>query len=358
MADELRKKIMNCAVQANIALGIALADRLKLFEALAKVGTETSPAHFEEIAKAANLKPRYTKELLALLACSDIIQVMPNGEHFYIPKESEEVFSPSSEIKDKSLSLCSFVPLHASVFESIAKVIQKDGPLGMDYSNYTDFYGTMDQFSIALHKKHLIPDLIPMTGMKEKLIEGIQFLDVGCGSGFHICELAQAFPKSHFTGIDLTDSAISKANERKTKMLLPNVEFFQQNAKSMNSEWTNKFDMVMIFDACHDQCRPDLAVKEIYRVLKDGGIFAMIEIDGTSNVFEDKQAFGPTACAFYSASVFHCLAVGSNSEDALGMGTMMGTKKGTKLLNDAGFQNVEVLKVPFFDFNVLYLAKK
>jgi ubiquinone/menaquinone biosynthesis C-methylase UbiE len=362
MSDELRKKLMNCAVQANIALGVALANRLNLFEAIAKVGTEKSPAHFEEIAKIANLKPRYTKELLAILACSEIIEVMQDGEHFYIPKESQEVLAPISsseeEIKDKSLSLCSFVPLHASVFENIAKVIEKDGPLGMDYSNYSDFYGIMDQFSIALHKKHLIPDLIPLTGMKEKLIEGIQFLDVGCGSGFHICELAKAFPKSHFTGIDLTDSAISKANERKSQMLLPNVEFFQQNAKSMNSEWSTKFDMVMIFDACHDQCRPDLAVKEIYRVLKDGGIFAMIEIDGTSNIFEDKQTFGPAACAFYSASVFHCLAVGSNSEDALGMGTMMGTKKGTKLLNDAGFENVKVLKVPFFDFNVLYLAKK
>ena len=40
----------------------------------------------------------------------------------------------------------------------------------------------------------------------------------------------------------------------------------------------------------------------------------MVEIDGTSNVYEDKSTFGPTACAFYSASVFHCLAVGSNSQ--------------------------------------------
>jgi ubiquinone/menaquinone biosynthesis C-methylase UbiE len=356
MADELRKKLMTCAVQANIALGIALANKLNLFQALAATSNESSPAHYEEVAKYANLKPRYTKELLALLACSDIIEVTTDGEHFYIPEANREVFA--SEIKDKSLSLCSFVPVHATVFENIAEIIQKDGPLGMDYSNYGSFYGIMDQFSIALHKKHLIPDLIPMTGMKEKLSEGIEFLDVGCGSGFHICELAQAFPKSRFIGIDLTDSAILKSNERKTQMSLSNVEFFQQNAKSMNPEWSNKFDMVMIFDACHDQCRPDLAVKEIYRVLKPGGLFAMVEIDGTSNVYEDKKAFGSTACAFYSASVFHCLAVGSNSQDALGMGTMMGTKKGTKLLNDAGFNEVKVLKVPFFDFNVLYLAQK
>jgi ubiquinone/menaquinone biosynthesis C-methylase UbiE len=356
MADEIRKKLMTAAVQANIALGIALADRTNLFKALASVSSESAPAHYSEIAKYGNLKPRYTKELLALLACSDIIEVTPDGDHFYIKDAAKEIFT--SEIKDKSVAFSTFVPLHAAVFDNIAEVMKNEGPLGMDYSNYGSFYGIMDQFSIVLHKKHLVPDLIPMTGMKEKLIEGIEFLDVGCGSGFHACELAQAFPKSHFSGIDLTDSAILKANERKSQMLLPNVEFFQQNAKSMNPEWNNKFDMVMIFDACHDQCRPDLAIKEIHRVLKPGGIFAMVEIDGTSNVHQDKLTYGPAACAFYSASVFHCLAVGSNSEDALGMGTMMGIKTGTKLLNDAGFENVKVQKIPFFEFNVLYLAQK
>ena len=49
----------------------------------------------------------------------------------------------------------------------------------------------MDQFSVTLHKKHLVPDLIPMTGMKEKLAKGLEFLDVGCGSGFHVCELGK-----------------------------------------------------------------------------------------------------------------------------------------------------------------------
>ena len=84
----------------------------------------------------------------------------------------------------------------------------------------------------------------------------------------------------------------------------------------------------------------------------------MIEIDGTSNIYEDKKILGVSACAFYNGSVFHCLAVGSNTPDALGMGTMMGTKRGSKLLTDAGFPEVKVEKIPFFSFNVLYLAKK
>ena len=118
---------------------MALADRLELFPALAAVGSESSPAHYTDVAVKASLKPRYTKELLALLACSEIIEVTPDGDHFFIPDSFLEVLAPKN-IKDKAVSFCSIVPLFASVFDSIAEVYRKDGPLGMDYVNYGNFY--------------------------------------------------------------------------------------------------------------------------------------------------------------------------------------------------------------------------
>ncbi|KAE9548268.1 hypothetical protein FO519_008516 [Halicephalobus sp. NKZ332] len=354
-ADDLRNKLMTAAIQGNLALSIALANHLKLFQAIIASGSEESPASYSSIASQAGLKPRYTKELLGVLACGDIIEVTSDGEHFYIPNFNLEVLS--SQIKDKGLSLCSFIPLHAGVFNEIAEVFKKDGPLGMDYSSYNGFYKTVES-ATPLHKKHLVPDLVPMTGMKEKLENGIEFLDVGCGSGFHICELAAHFPKTNFTGIDITPTAIENSESRKKEMDLQNVNFHERNAQSLDENWTDKFDMITIFSSFHDQCRPDLSIKEIHRVLKPGGTFAMIEIDGTSSIFEDKKTFGNFACAFYTPSVFHCLAIGSNSPDALGMGAMMGTKRGSKLLTDAGFTDLEIQKIPFFTFNVLYLAKK
>lgn len=356
MADEMRLRIKNAAVQGNIALGISLADRLGIFSALDKAGSETSPAHYEAVAKEAKLKPRYTKELLSLLSCGDIITVVPDGEHFYLNPAQAEVLN--STVKDTGVGMCLFLSLHAQAFHPISEVFQLSGPLGMEYANYDDFYSVMDEFSISLHKKHLISDLVPLTGMKEALESGISFLDVGCGNGFHIAELAQAFKKSTFTGVDLTPVAVKKANERIEKLGLTNATFIQTDARAMNSTWNDKFEFVMIFDACHDQCRPDLVLKEIYRVLKPGGVFAMVEIDGTSNVYEDRQKFGIKCAAMYSSSVFHCLPVGSNTPDALAMGTMMGTKKGRELLFGAGFTDVKIENIPFFELNVLYLAKK
>lgn len=79
--------------------------------------------------------------------------------------------------------------------------------------------------------------------------------------------LAQHFPKSNFIGVDITESAIKKANEQKTQKNVQNVELVCMDAKQLRSEWTDKFDLVLIFDACHDQCRPDLVrVREKIRV--------------------------------------------------------------------------------------------
>uniref|UniRef100_A0A7E4ZZE7 Methyltranfer_dom domain-containing protein n=1 Tax=Panagrellus redivivus TaxID=6233 RepID=A0A7E4ZZE7_PANRE len=175
MSEDLRQRILNVAVQSNIALGISLADRLGIFPALGKTGSEAAPAHYDAVAKEAGLKPRYTKELLALLACGDIITVTPDGDHFYMSPAAAEVLN--SPIKDKGVSLCLFVPMHAQVFNPISEVFQLNGPLGMEYANYGDFYGTMDELSASLHKKHLVPDLVPLTGMKEALEAGISFLD-------------------------------------------------------------------------------------------------------------------------------------------------------------------------------------
>ncbi|KHJ74883.1 hypothetical protein OESDEN_25501, partial [Oesophagostomum dentatum] len=82
----------------------------------------------------------------------------------------------------------------------------------------------------------------------------------------------------------------------------------------LDDDWSDKYDWVTIFDAAHDQMRPDLCLKEIYRVLKPGGIFSMVEVDGTSNIYKDKQELGDAAALQYADSLFHCLPLGSNSE--------------------------------------------
>ncbi|KJH50632.1 methyltransferase domain protein [Dictyocaulus viviparus] len=132
---------------------------------------------------------------------------------------------------------------------------------------------------------------------KERLEEGgMVCLDVGCGKGVHSALLAETYPNSNFSGIDITMEAVQSANQQRKSNgeRFDNLAFFQMNAAQMDADWSEKFDLVTIFDACHDQMRPDL-------------------VNGTSNVFTDRNNIGSIAAQMYGCSLFHCLPVGSNS---------------------------------------------
>jgi ubiquinone/menaquinone biosynthesis C-methylase UbiE len=51
-------------------------------------------------------------------------------------------------------------------------------------------------------------------GLIERLEEGIDVLDVGCGSGRALNLLAHTFPNSSFVGYDFSEEAIARAAPR------------------------------------------------------------------------------------------------------------------------------------------------
>ncbi|XGW05818.1 hypothetical protein V3C99_016294 [Haemonchus contortus] len=354
---EFQKRLMQIGIHGTISAIIALGYELHLFVALAKVGSEEKPATPKQVADESECKERYVKEWLSVMATGEIIEVNEE-EKFWIPKE--RVADLTSGV---NLQMNLFLPLHLKSFDSLCAVFKKDGPLGLKYSDFTGFYKVMSEFSESLHKKHLVSDFIPALGsdLPARLKEGgLTCLDVGCGNGFHAAFLAQNFPNSKFTGIDVISEAVDQANQRRKDdgQAFDNLTFIQMDAGKMDLNWSNKFDMVTIFDACHDQMRPDLCLKEIHRVLKPGGVFGMLEIKGSSNVYTDRKEIGLFSAQLYGASVFHCLPVGSNSPDALGLGTMWGKERAVKLLKEAGFNNISVVPTPQFAINVLYVCKK
>lgn len=348
---------MQIGIDGTISAAIALGKRLNLFDALLKVGSEEHPATPAEVAEASGCKERYVKEWLSTMATAEIIEVNED-ERFWIKKENIEDLTCGT-----ALEFSSFLPVLLEAYNSVCEVFKKDGPLGLNYSDYSGFYEVMASCSESLHKKHLISDFVPALGpdIKDRLEQGgMVCLDVGCGNGFHAALLAENFPKSNFSGIDVTLEALHLANQqrRENGEAFNNLVFIQMDASKMEADWTDRFDVVTIFDACHDQMRPDLCLKEIHRVLKPGGVFGMLEERGSSNVFIDRKEMGVLAAQEYGCSMFHCLPVGSNSPDALGLGAMWGEKRALKLLEEAGFTNVSVVTTPNFLINVLYVCKK
>uniref|UniRef100_A0A0N5A6S9 Methyltranfer_dom domain-containing protein n=1 Tax=Parastrongyloides trichosuri TaxID=131310 RepID=A0A0N5A6S9_PARTI len=341
-----------------LTLSVSLASELKVFEVLGSISSKDHPVSAEEVAEKGDFKPRYIQELLSALACGDIIEVTECGTKFWMIDEKKAVLvNPNTS---SSLSMFTSLPSFGKVYYDIKNVCKKDGPLGMQYDAYDNFYSTMASFSESLHKKYLKPEVVPLSEMKEKLEseEKTECLDVGCGNGFHVLELAKYYPNSNFTGLDITKHAIDQANNKLKNENLKNVTFVNMNAAEMKKEWDNKFDWITIFDACHDQCRPDLSLKEIHRCLKPDGVFTMVEIKGSSNCYTDKKMNPYFSMMLYSISLFHCLPVGNSTKDALGLGAMWGQERAIKMLKEAGFSSVEIVPTPFFPLNLMYKCKK
>src|ERR1700760_1173924 len=98
-------------------------------------------------------------------------------------------------------------------------------------------------------------------GLTDRLRDGIDVADVGCGSGHAVNLMAAAFPRSRFTGFDFSAAGIAAARAEAAREGRTNVRFEQRDAARLDE--TARFDFITTFDAVHDQARPDLMLDGI-----------------------------------------------------------------------------------------------
>ena len=118
---------------------------------------------------------------------------------------------------------------------------------------------------------------------------------------------------------------------------------------------STQFDFITVFDAMHDQAKPDVVLKGIADSLKPGGVFLCVDIAGSSHVEDNLDH--PLAPMLYSVSTFHCMTV-SLALDGAGLGTMWGEQKADEMFREAGFTSVETKRVPEDILNVYYVCRK
>jgi 2-polyprenyl-3-methyl-5-hydroxy-6-metoxy-1,4-benzoquinol methylase len=190
-------------------------------------------------------------------------------------------------------------------------------------------------------------------GLPERLSSGADVADFGCGSGHAINVMAQAFPASRFTGIDFSEGAIAVGVQEAARLGLTNATFESQNLEQLDER--EAYDVITVFDAIHDQAQPARVLENIYRALRPGGVFLMVDIKASSRL-EDNVGV-PLSTYFYTCSVMHCMTV-SLAADGAGLGTVWGRQLATSMLADAGFADVRVAEIESDPINNYYIAKK
>ncbi len=114
-----------------------------------------------------------------------------------------------------------------------------------------------------------------------KLKNNLKILDVGCGTGDSLVLLNRLNPNIDLYGLDISEEMLKKARKKlneKGVLKLGDVE--------NTSFKSNFFDFVITTEAFHHFPNPDLALKEIYRVLKKNGKLVLTDITFKSKLIK------------------------------------------------------------------------
>lgn len=334
---------------AALVLMCSIGHRTELFDAL----SELDWADSREIATRAKLNERYVREWLGALATGGVLQVDEN-DRFRLPA-SHAAFLTRSAGANNMAVFAQYIPVLAGVEEEIVECFRSGG--GVPYDRYPRFHQVMAEDSGMTVLSALEDTILPLVpGLVERLEGGIQVLDVGCGRGRALLQMAARFPASAFQGVDLSVEAIQWAREEAERRGLRNVRFEQRDASDFDQTADPEtYDLVTTFDAVHDQAQPRAVLKGIARTLKPDGVYLMQDIHAHSHIHENTAH--PLGPFLYTISCMHCMTV-SLAQGGEGLGAMWGREKAMELLREAGFREVTIHRLEHDVQNDYYVARK
>lgn len=129
-------------------------------------------------------------------------------------------------------------------------------------------------------------------------LEGKVILDAGCGSGYST-KLIEQFAPTELIGFDIMPLQIEKA-----KQTYPKLNFFVGNVLETHLD-SNKFDAVFVFGILHHIPQWKDAIRELYRVLKPGGVLLLEDFNkDASRFFATYMKFDHPPEAYFSWDEF------------------------------------------------------
>ncbi|HEV3230050.1 MAG TPA: class I SAM-dependent methyltransferase [Solirubrobacteraceae bacterium] len=98
-----------------------------------------------------------------------------------------------------------------------------------------------------------------------------RILEVGCGRGIALAPLARLCQPTRLTGLEIDPQLLSEARDRLTARGVQ-AELVCGDVREMPF-LDQSFDVIVDFGTCYHIGGPELALREITRVLADGGVF-------------------------------------------------------------------------------------
>ena len=341
-----------------INLAMAIGYRTGLFEALA---TFDKPQLVEEIAARAGLDSRYVREWLGVMVTGDVVELsqgVDGRECYFLPPEHAAFLTLEGSGGNYAVYTQEIPLLTTCSMEDIVQAFRTGD--GVPYHCYPRFQAFMAELANAKHRKMLLETFVPSVDkgrLWERLQQGMQVCDLGCGEGVAVLLMARAFPASRFVGIDIDETALAVGRNEAQRQGLDNVEFLCRDAAILKDDpdWQERFDYIVAFDSIHDQTAPLQSLQSVQHLLAPGGLFSMVDIAAaSSHAGNQDHPLGPF---LYTVSLLHCLPVGL-CDGGAGLGMMWGREQAVAMLHQAGFHDVAVETIPHDPFNLHFCCRK
>lgn len=306
---------------------VRIGDSLGLYETLRRIGPSTP----DDLASATHCAPRYIREWLSAQAASGYVN--HDKGQFSLSPEQALVFADA----ESPVNLIGAFDTAAAMVENQPKV-QASFKTGRGVG-WGDQAGCMFCAVARLFRpgyvNALVQDWLPsLNGTIDKLKAGAKVADVGCGHGLSTILMAQAFPKSNFTGYDFHAASIAAATAHAKAHDVKNVSFEVGRAQDFAGRG---FDLITCFDCLHDMGDPAAAARHIRQALKDGGTWMVVE-PMAGDALDDN--INPVGRLYYSASTMICVPTSLAQETGLALGAQAGEKRLSEVIRSGGFTRV------------------
>ncbi|MFG2096954.1 class I SAM-dependent methyltransferase [Streptomyces sp. NPDC048612] len=343
--EEFADRMLRMLNEACLGHLCSLGHRAGLFDVMAGL----PPASSARIAGAAGLDERYVREWLGGMTVGGIVEYAPEDGCYRLPPAHAAALTRAAGM-DNTAAFFQYLAMMGDVEDEVLAAFRAGG--GVPYASYPHFQDVQAEETARVYDASLVDTIVPLVpGLTERLRDGIDALDIGTGQGRAVTLLAGAFPRSRFTGMDISEAGIEAARAEAADRGLDNARFEVADT----AELTGAYDLITAFDVIHDLARPARTLAAVAQGLRADGVFLMGDVAASSELSENVgHPLGPT---LYALSVFYCMTV-SLAEGGAGLGTVWGRQTALRMLREAGFGEVATREVPGDILNVYYVARK
>lgn len=306
---------------------VSLGRKLGLYKAMVGAG----PLSSREVAERAGCAERYVREWLNSQAAGDYVVYHPTSETYELPPE--HAFVLADDTSPVYIPPAWDVPASMWFDEKQAVDAFRTGE-GVPWGSHDErlFCGVAAFFGNT-YRGELIANWLPaLDGVVEKLEAGAHVADIGCGHGHSTVLMAEAFPKSRFTGFDTHEASIRAAWENAEKAgVTDRVNFETAEATAVPE---TGYDLICFFDCLHDMGDPIAAAIRARETLAEDGTVMLVEPFAQDRV---EGNLTPVGRLYYAASTTLCCAHALSEDGGWSLGAQAGEGRLAEVFAKAGF---------------------